>query len=149
MYIFVRIHLHTDMDKLYTSAHAVSCVYSASHVYCTCEDAFLKRHVLQVCSSNSTCYTCLRHCARCVCTVCTTSSSISQCHCCKDFETNSCLAPFFACAYCLSHWSLYEQNFHPVIRQSLPMSTFRRCICPLVVTRGSDQLTMSTKFDLR
>lgn len=51
----------------------------------------------------------------------------------------------------LSPIDLYPQllNFSPVIRQSLPMSTFRRCICPLVVTRGSDQLNMSTKFEQR
>jgi DNA excision repair protein ERCC-2 len=29
------------------------------------------------------------------------------------------------------------------------MSTFRQCISPLVVTRGSDQLQMSTKFEMR
>ncbi|CAM9967486.1 unnamed protein product, partial [Phaeothamnion confervicola] len=51
----------------------------------------------------------------------------------------------------LSPIDLYPKllGFSPVVRASLPMSTFRACICPLVVTRGSDQLAMSTKFDLR
>jgi DNA excision repair protein ERCC-2 len=40
-------------------------------------------------------------------------------------------------------------NFHPVIRASLPMSTFRPCLLPLVVTRGNDQVTMSTRFETR
>lgn len=40
-------------------------------------------------------------------------------------------------------------NFHPVVRASLPMSTFRPCLLPLVVTRGSDQIPLSTKFDQR
>ncbi|CAM9626346.1 unnamed protein product, partial [Chrysoparadoxa australica] len=51
----------------------------------------------------------------------------------------------------LSPIDLYPKllNFNPVVRASLPMSTFRACICPIVVTRGSDQLQISTKFDLR
>lgn len=35
------------------------------------------------------------------------------------------------------------------MRASLPMSTFRPCLLPLVVTRGSDQIPLSTKFDQR
>jgi DNA excision repair protein ERCC-2 len=51
----------------------------------------------------------------------------------------------------LSPIELYPKllNFHPVVRVSLPMSTFRPCLLPLVVTRGSDQIPLSTKFDQR
>ena len=40
-------------------------------------------------------------------------------------------------------------NFLPVVKQQLPMSTFRDCILPLVVTRGADQMPISSKFELR
>ncbi|GBG88390.1 hypothetical protein CBR_g47089 [Chara braunii] len=40
-------------------------------------------------------------------------------------------------------------NFHPVVIQSFPMSLTRECLCPMVLTRGSDQLPVSTKFDMR
>ncbi|CAI5745493.1 unnamed protein product [Peronospora destructor] len=51
----------------------------------------------------------------------------------------------------LSPIDLYPRllNFNPVIRESLPMSVYRSSICPLVITRGSDQMPVSTKFDLR
>lgn len=51
----------------------------------------------------------------------------------------------------LSPIELYPKllNFYPVVRASLPMSTFRPCLLPLVVTRGSDQIPLSTKFDQR
>lgn len=51
----------------------------------------------------------------------------------------------------LSPIDLYPKllNFHPAVRASLPMSTFRPCLLPLVVTRGSDQTPLSTKFDQR
>ncbi|OQR94777.1 TFIIH basal transcription factor complex helicase subunit [Achlya hypogyna] len=51
----------------------------------------------------------------------------------------------------LSPIDLYPRllNFSPVVRESLPMSVYRSCICPLVITRGSDQMPVSTKFDLR
>ncbi|CAM9937713.1 unnamed protein product [Ascophyllum nodosum] len=51
----------------------------------------------------------------------------------------------------LSPLDLYPKllGFQPVVRTALSMSTVRKCICPLVVTRGSDQLSMSTKFDQR
>lgn len=51
----------------------------------------------------------------------------------------------------LSPIDLYPRllNFQPVVRESLPMSVYRSCICPLVITRGSDQMPVSTKFDLR
>jgi len=40
-------------------------------------------------------------------------------------------------------------KFEPRVSESLNMSTFRPCIRPLVITRGSDQLPVSTKFDDR
>eukprot|EP00899_Mesostigma_viride_P004876 jgi/Mesvir1/1438/Mv14431-RA.2 len=51
----------------------------------------------------------------------------------------------------LSPIELYPRllNFHPVSQQSLPMTLTRDCICPMVVARGSDQLPVSTKFDMR
>lgn len=29
------------------------------------------------------------------------------------------------------------------------MSTFRECICPIVVTRGNDQVQLSTRYEVR
>eukprot|EP00898_Chlorokybus_atmophyticus_P001467 jgi/Chlat1/2320/Chrsp17S00174 len=51
----------------------------------------------------------------------------------------------------LSPIDLYPRilNFNPVTIQSLDMSLIRECICPMVLTRGSDQLPVSTKFDMR
>jgi len=51
----------------------------------------------------------------------------------------------------LSPIDLYPKllNFEPCISESFNMSTFRPCIRPLVITRGSDQLAVSTKFDDR
>lgn len=40
-------------------------------------------------------------------------------------------------------------NFTPVLTQSLPMSLDRDCLCPLIVSKGANQLQMSTKYDLR
>ncbi|KAM7524070.1 hypothetical protein LguiA_013972 [Lonicera macranthoides] len=40
-------------------------------------------------------------------------------------------------------------NFNPVVSRSFTMSLTRDCICPMVLTRGSGQLPVSTKFDLR
>jgi len=40
-------------------------------------------------------------------------------------------------------------QFEPRVSESLQMSTFRPCIRPLVITRGSDQLAVSTKFNDR
>ncbi|GIX65786.1 DNA excision-repair helicase [Babesia caballi] len=40
-------------------------------------------------------------------------------------------------------------NFTPALTQSLPMSMDRDCLCPLIVSKGANQLQMSTKFDLR
>lgn len=51
----------------------------------------------------------------------------------------------------LSPIDLYPKllNFQPVLSASLPMSTFRPCLLPLIVTRGSDQIAVSTRFELR
>jgi DNA excision repair protein ERCC-2 len=51
----------------------------------------------------------------------------------------------------LSPIDLYPKllQFEPCISESLNMSTFRPCIRPLVITRGSDQLPVSTKFEDR
>ncbi|KAL7539782.1 hypothetical protein ACHAXR_010598, partial [Thalassiosira sp. AJA248-18] len=51
----------------------------------------------------------------------------------------------------LSPIDLYPKllQFEPCISQSFNMSTFRPCIRPLVITRGSDQLPVSTKFQDR
>ena len=51
----------------------------------------------------------------------------------------------------LSPIDLYPKllQFEPCISESFNMSTFRPCIRPLVITRGSDQLGVSTKFDDR
>ena len=39
--------------------------------------------------------------------------------------------------------------FNPVVRVSLEMSILRPCICPLIVSRGSDQTPLTTKFENR
>lgn len=51
----------------------------------------------------------------------------------------------------LSPIDLYPRllNFTPVVSRSFKMSMTRDCICPMVLTRGSDQLPVSTKFDMR
>lgn len=51
----------------------------------------------------------------------------------------------------LSPIDLYPKllNFQPVVRASLPMTTFRSCLLPLIVTRGSDQTPISTRFEQR
>lgn len=51
----------------------------------------------------------------------------------------------------LSPMDMYPKllGFDPVVRNSLPMSTFRPCLLPLIVSRGSDQTVISTKFDKR
>lgn len=40
-------------------------------------------------------------------------------------------------------------SFNPVVAQSFPMSVFRSCLLPIIVTRGSDQQALSTKFSSR
>ena len=51
----------------------------------------------------------------------------------------------------LSPIDLYPKllQFEPCVSESFNMSTFRPCIRPLIITRGSDQLPVSTKFDDR
>ena len=51
----------------------------------------------------------------------------------------------------LSPIDLYPKllDFTPIVRESLSMSVLRPCICPMVVTRGSDQLPISTRFEAR
>eukprot|EP00584_Thalassiosira_punctigera_P019153 CAMPEP_0172571982 /NCGR_PEP_ID=MMETSP1067-20121228/133337_1 /TAXON_ID=265564 ORGANISM="Thalassiosira punctigera, Strain Tpunct2005C2" /NCGR_SAMPLE_ID=MMETSP1067 /ASSEMBLY_ACC=CAM_ASM_000444 /LENGTH=849 /DNA_ID=CAMNT_0013364431 /DNA_START=104 /DNA_END=2653 /DNA_ORIENTATION=+ len=51
----------------------------------------------------------------------------------------------------LSPLDLYPKllQFEPCVLESFNMSTFRPCIHPLVITRGSDQLPVSTKFQDR
>lgn len=51
----------------------------------------------------------------------------------------------------LSPIDLYPRllNFNPVISQTFTMSLTRDCLCPMVLTRGSDHLPLSTKFDMR
>lgn len=40
-------------------------------------------------------------------------------------------------------------GFTPIKSESFPMTLTRRCVAPLIVTRGSDQVAISSKFDLR
>ena len=51
----------------------------------------------------------------------------------------------------LSPIDLYPRilNFHPVALASLNMTLTRDCLCPVVLTRGADQTTVSTKFEMR
>jgi DNA excision repair protein ERCC-2 len=51
----------------------------------------------------------------------------------------------------LSPIDLYPKllNFKPVVRRSLSMSIIRPCICPMVVTRGSDQMPISSSYTAR
>ncbi|KXZ50909.1 hypothetical protein GPECTOR_14g156 [Gonium pectorale] len=51
----------------------------------------------------------------------------------------------------LSPIDLYPRilNFNPVAIQSFQMTLTRDCLCPVVVTRGADQMPMSTKFEMR
>jgi DNA excision repair protein ERCC-2 len=76
--------------------------------------------------------------------------------CCLD--ASLAMAPVFArfasvfiTSGTLSPIDLYPRllSFHPVSIASLPMTLTRDCLCPLVVTRGADQLPLSTKFDMR
>lgn len=51
----------------------------------------------------------------------------------------------------LSPLDLYPKllNFTPLAKVSLPMSTFRPCLLPLIITRGNDQMMISTRYELR
>ena len=51
----------------------------------------------------------------------------------------------------LSPIDLYPKllQFEPCVSESLSMSTFRPCIRPLMIARGSDQMAVSTRFEDR
>jgi DNA excision repair protein ERCC-2 len=51
----------------------------------------------------------------------------------------------------LSPLDLYPKllGFEPKISRSFSMSISRKCICPLIITRGSDQLPITTSFTKR
>jgi len=51
----------------------------------------------------------------------------------------------------LSPIELYPRilDFRPVSVQSFAMTLTRDCLCPVVLTRGADQMPVSTKFDMR
>ncbi|KAL6056392.1 General transcription and DNA repair factor IIH helicase subunit XPD [Balamuthia mandrillaris] len=51
----------------------------------------------------------------------------------------------------LSPLEMYPRvlDFQPVLSEKFPMTLNRSCVCPLVVTRGSDQVAVSTKYDVR
>lgn len=51
----------------------------------------------------------------------------------------------------LSPLDMYPKmlDFLPVISQSFKMTLTRNCICPLIVSRGNDQTTLSSKYDQR
>lgn len=51
----------------------------------------------------------------------------------------------------LSPIDLYPKilAFNPVVAESLNMTLTRDCLCPVVLTRGSDQGPISTKYDMR
>ena len=51
----------------------------------------------------------------------------------------------------LSPLDMYPKilDFVPVIMQSFPMTLTRDCFLPVIVTRGSDQVTISSKFEVR
>ncbi|KAF8822493.1 Dna excision repair helicase, partial [Cardiosporidium cionae] len=38
---------------------------------------------------------------------------------------------------------------NPVVTESLPMSLDRNCICPIIVSRGADQVPLSSRYELR
>jgi DNA excision repair protein ERCC-2 len=40
-------------------------------------------------------------------------------------------------------------GFNPVVSESYQMSLVRTCFLPLIVTRGSDQVEVSSKFEVR
>ncbi|KAI9139351.1 hypothetical protein BKA69DRAFT_1085762 [Paraphysoderma sedebokerense] len=51
----------------------------------------------------------------------------------------------------LSPLEMYPQmlQFRPSISKTYPMTLTRNCFCPLVITRGSDQVAISSKFEVR
>ncbi|PJF18727.1 ATP-dependent helicase domain-containing protein [Paramicrosporidium saccamoebae] len=51
----------------------------------------------------------------------------------------------------LSPLDMYPKilNFSTVLMQSFPMTLSRNIVCPLIVTRGSDQVSMTSRFEIR
>lgn len=51
----------------------------------------------------------------------------------------------------LSPLDMYPKilNFDAVLMQSFPMTLARNIVCPLVVTRGADQVAMTSRFEIR
>jgi DNA excision repair protein ERCC-2 len=51
----------------------------------------------------------------------------------------------------LSPIDLYPRllKFTPMVMKSLMMTLTRKCLCPMVITRGADQQHISSKFDMR
>jgi DNA excision repair protein ERCC-2 len=51
----------------------------------------------------------------------------------------------------LSPLDMYPKilNFNTVLMQSFPMTLSRNIVCPLIVTRGSDQVSMTSRFEIR
>jgi DNA excision repair protein ERCC-2 len=51
----------------------------------------------------------------------------------------------------LSPLNIYPKllQFTPSVSKSLPMTLTRNCVCPLVLTRGSDQVSVSTSYKIR
>jgi DNA excision repair protein ERCC-2 len=51
----------------------------------------------------------------------------------------------------LSPLDIYPRmlDFVPVLTERFPMTLTRACVCPLIVTRGSDQVAVSSKYELR
>eukprot|EP00917_Polyrhabdina_sp_WS-2016_P025658 GHVP01055207.1.p1 GENE.GHVP01055207.1~~GHVP01055207.1.p1 ORF type:complete len:839 (+),score=130.82 GHVP01055207.1:868-3384(+) len=51
----------------------------------------------------------------------------------------------------ISPLTLYPKllGFEPVITYSLPMSLDRKCICPLIITKSSTQVQLSSRFETR
>mmetsp|Transcript_13954 Transcript_13954/g.55062 ORF Transcript_13954/g.55062 Transcript_13954/m.55062 type:complete len:803 (+) Transcript_13954:51-2459(+) len=76
--------------------------------------------------------------------------------CCLD--ASLALAPVLKKYHCtvitsgtLSPLSMFQKmlNFTPTVSMRLEMSMHRPCLCPLVVTKGSDQVPVSSKYDER
>lgn len=40
-------------------------------------------------------------------------------------------------------------DFHPVNMASFSMTLARPCICPIIVSRGNDQVAMTSRFEAR
>lgn len=51
----------------------------------------------------------------------------------------------------LSPLNMYPKilDFDPVIMESIPIKLARQCVLPLIVSRGNDQVTMTSKFEAR